>query len=299
MSVLDKLERKFGRFAIRNLTIYILIAYAIGYLTSMVNPELYEYLLMDPKLIFEGQVWRLFTWICTMPQDLSLFIIFMFIFFYWIGINLEKNWGRFKYNLFIFSGYFFMTIGALVIYAVTYFVGPSSEYGMGISVNISTYYINLTSFLAFATIYGEVVIYWMGILPIKVKWLAILDLVLIAYDMISMENGIKAVSGTPYQGYMTELVWCYRITVIISLLNFLIFYILMKKGGQLSPQARKTRKEFKSKVRKIQPMRNIHQCEICGRTSETDVDLVFRYCSKCNGNHEYCQDHLFTHPHIK
>lgn len=299
MSVLDKLERKFGRFAIRNLTIYILIAYAIGYLTSMVNRELYEYLLMDPKLIFEGQVWRLFTWICTMPQDLSLFIIFMFIFFYWIGINLEKNWGRFKYNLFIFSGYFFMTIGALVIYAVTYFVGPSSEYGMGISVNISTYYINLTSFLAFATIYGEVVIYWMGILPIKVKWLAILDLVLIAYDMISMENAIKAVSGTPYKGYMTEVVWCYRITVIISLLNFLIFYILMKKGGRLSPQARKTRKEFKSKVRKIQPMSNIHQCEICGRTSETDVDLVFRYCSKCNGNHEYCQDHLFTHPHVK
>ncbi|MBQ1193383.1 MAG: hypothetical protein IIX45_04605 [Lachnospiraceae bacterium] len=302
MSFLDKLEKKFGRFAIKNLTAYILIAYAIGYLTYLVNPELYGYLVMNPQLIFKGQIWRLFTWICTMPQSLDLFIIFMFMFFLWVGTTLEKYWGTFKYNIFIFSGMVFMSLGAVLIYLVTYFVGPSSEFGTGIVVNISTYYINLTSFLAFAVLFGETTIYWMGILPIKVKWLAVLDLLLILYDFISMGKVIEAyetIYGEGNVSYISEYIWCCRITIILSLMNFIIFYFLIKKGRKLSPQAKQTRKEFKRDVSKIRPVSSIHRCEICGRTSETDENLVFRYCSKCKGNHEYCNEHLFTHEHIQ
>lgn len=37
----------------------------------------------------------------------------------------------------------------------------------------------------------------------------------------------------------------------------------------------------------------------CVRTDRADGDdLEFRYCSKCDGNYEYCQDHLFTHQHV-
>lgn len=297
MTFIDKLERKFGRFTIKNLTLYILIAYGIGYLTSLVNPTFYSYLVMDPKLVFEGQVWRIFTWVCTKPQELDIFIIFMFMFFYWIGTNLEKVWGKFRYNLFILSGCLFMVIGALAIYGVTYFVGPLK--GRGVCIPISTYYINLTSFLAFATIFGEMQVYFMMILPVKVKWLAIIDLVLIGYDMIAIGVTARGYSGTVYGSAMMEYVWCYRIYIALALLNFFLYYIGLKKGRRLSYAARQTRKEFKAKVNKIRPANNIHQCEICKRTSETDPDLTFRYCSKCNGNHEYCQEHLFTHNHIR
>ena len=37
-----------------------------------------------------------------------------------------------------------------------------------------------------------------------------------------------------------------------------------------------------------------HRCAICGRTEKDGEDLEFRFCSKCKGNYEYCQEHLFT-----
>ena len=171
MNFLNKLEKKYRKFAISNLTIYIMISYAIGYLTLFVSPKLYDYLLMDPKLIFEGQVWRAFTWIFTVPQDFGIFTIFMFLFYYWIGNMLEHALGTFKYNVFIFSGWFFMGVTAILIYFVTSFVGPSAIHG-AISIPISTYYINLSSFLLFALLFGEHVIYLYMLIPIKVKWLA-------------------------------------------------------------------------------------------------------------------------------
>ena len=80
MGFINKLERKFGKFAISNLIYYVLGAYAIGYLLSEVAPEIYVKLIMSPKLICEGEVWRLFTWIFTIPQELDVFVIFMFFF---------------------------------------------------------------------------------------------------------------------------------------------------------------------------------------------------------------------------
>ena len=51
MGFINKLERKFGKFAISNLIYYVLGAYAIGYLLSEVAPEIYIKLNMSPKLI--------------------------------------------------------------------------------------------------------------------------------------------------------------------------------------------------------------------------------------------------------
>ena len=42
-----------------------------------------------------------------------------------------------------------------------------------------------------------------------------------------------------------------------------------------------------------------HKCAICGRTEKDGDNLVFRYCSKCNGNYEFCQEHLYTHKHFE
>jgi hypothetical protein len=86
--------------------------------------------------------------------------------------------------------------------------------------------------------------------------------------------------------------------IVASLLNFIIFFILSRKKSHMSIKQRKRRSEYKRKSEQgIKGPK--HRCAVCGRTELDGDDLVFRYCSKCNGNYEYCQDHLFTHEHVK
>ena len=174
MGFINKLEKRFGKFAINNLIYYVLGAYAIGYLLYELAPNIYINLVMSPQLVCQGQVWRLFTWIIAIPQELDLFVIFMFMFYFWIGTSLERYWGTFKYNLYIFSGWFFMTVGAMLIYVISLLTT-----GDGISVSVSTYYINLTSFLACATLFPDAQVLLFMIIPIKMKWIAVVDLVLL------------------------------------------------------------------------------------------------------------------------
>ena len=79
---LDKMERRFGRYAIRNLTMYLLAGYAIGYLLSFTMPQLLTYFTLEPALILKGQVWRLLSWVIIPPNDNIIFVIFMML-LYW------------------------------------------------------------------------------------------------------------------------------------------------------------------------------------------------------------------------
>ncbi|MBQ9700594.1 MAG: hypothetical protein IJV71_08250 [Lachnospiraceae bacterium] len=291
MNFITKLERKFGRFAINNLIIYVLGAYAVGYILSIAFPQVYSMLLLDPRMIFtKGQVWRIFTWICTIPQELNLFVVFMFLFYYWIGQTLERYWGTFRYNLYMFSGWFFMTVGAIVIYFVS---------GGKISLSMDTYYINMTSFLAFATLFPDTQVMLMMLIPIKMKWLAIADLVLIGYSFITyLGLIIQYHTGNillTSNDYMFCMVIC--VSIVISLLNFLIFYFATRNYKRYSPKEVKRKKEYKKQVKMAAGVTR-HKCAICGRTENDGEGLVFRFCSKCEGNYEYCQDHLFTHEHV-
>ena len=40
-------------------------------------------------------------------------------------------------------------------------------------------------------------------------------------------------------------------------------------------------------------------CTICGKTDTSHPDLEFRYCSRCQGYHCYCQEHISNHTHIQ
>lgn len=296
MGFINKLERKFGKFAISNLIYYVLGAYAIGYLLSEVAPEIYVKLIMSPKLICEGEVWRLFTWIFTIPQELDVFVIFMFFFYGWIGIALERYWGTFKYNLYMLSGWFFMTVGAMLIYFVTTAVG-----GWGIGIVASTYYINLTSFLACATLFPDVQVLLFMVIPVKMKWIAIVDLVLLGYEFV---NNLLLVAR--YNDM--ELLFLYATTkemcitacasIVIALLNFALFYFGSRHGKRFTPKQIKRKTQFKKHMNVGKGISK-HKCAICGRSENDGEGLVFRFCSRCEGNYEYCQEHLFTHEHVK
>ena len=78
MSFMNKLERKFGKYAVPNLVNYLLAGYAIGYLLQLFSPNVYSLLYLDPQSVMHGQIWRLFTWVLTSPQEFGIFLIFMF-----------------------------------------------------------------------------------------------------------------------------------------------------------------------------------------------------------------------------
>ena len=273
---LDKMERRFGRYAIRNLTMYLLAGYAIGYLLSFTMPQLLTYFTLEPALILKGQVWRLLSWVIIPPNDNIIFVIFMMLLYYSLGNTLESYWGAFRYNVYIFSGILFTVIGAFIVNGL---IGGITGFGS----LYSTYYINMSIFLACASIMPDYQLLLYGIIPIKMKWLAILDVVLLAVDAV--QGGLII-----------------RIVIIASLLNFIIFFFCNRNLRGHSPKQAARRKKFQKQISRpqnqyaggAQP-----RCAVCGRTELDDPTLEFRYCSKCNGNYEYCQDHLFTHEHVK
>lgn len=273
---LDKMERRFGRYAIRNLTMYLLAGYAIGYLLSFTMPQLLTYFTLEPALILKGQVWRLLSWVIIPPNDNIIFVIFMMLLYYSLGNTLESYWGAFRYNVYIFSGILFTVIGAFIVNGL---IGGITGFGS----LYSTYYINMSIFFACASIMPDYQLLLYGIIPIKMKWLAILDVVLLAVDAV--QGGLII-----------------RIVIIASLLNFIIFFFCNRNLRGHSPKQVARRKKFQKQISRPQNQYAggaKHRCAVCGRTELDNPTLEFRYCSKCNGNYEYCQEHLFTHEHVK
>ena len=272
---LDKMERRFGRYAIRNLTMYLLAGYAIGYLLSFTMPQLLTYFTLEPALILKGQVWRLLSWVIIPPNDNIIFVIFMMLLYYSLGNTLESYWGAFRYNVYIFSGILFTVIGAFIVNGL---IGGITGFGS----LYSTYYINMSIFLACASIMPDYQLLLYGIIPIKMKWLAILDVVLLAVDAV--QGGLII-----------------RIVIIASLLNFIIFFFCNRNLRGHSPKQAARRKKFQKQISRPQNQYAggaKHRCAVCGRTELDDENLTFRFCSKCAGNYEYCSDHLYTHIHV-
>lgn len=285
MKFIDKLERKFGRFGIPNLTIYMIVCYVIGYALMIVNPGILNWLSLEPAYILRGQVWRLVTWVLYPPSTSGVlwFAIAVLFFYYPIGTSLERTIGTFKYTLYILSGVVFTILGAFILY---FLLGGNVLVG-----NVfSTYYISLSTFLAYAMCYPNMQVLLMFIIPVKMKWMAIFYVVIVVYEMIQ---------------YVMAGAWYLVIPIVASLLNFIIFYFGTKDFSRYNPKEIHRRNEFR---RAMEPQGRMksgsgsvtkHKCAICGRTELDDPNLEFRFCSRCNGNYEYCQDHLFTHTHVK
>nr|WP_298060269.1 hypothetical protein [uncultured Blautia sp.] len=283
MNFLNKMERKFGRYAIHNLTKYMIGCYAIGYILlyagNLFGFSITGYLTLSPYHILHGQIWRIVSWLLIPPPTSNLvFVLIMLLFYYSLGETLERTWGAFRYNVYILGGVLFTVIGALLLY---FMMGANPFLSMAYSMAFSTYYINLSIFLAFAANYPDMQVLFMMIIPMKMKWLAVLDIAYLLYDMVKGGWGIRTV-------------------ILASLLNFIIYFLSTRNYQRISPKEIHRKQQFQRAVHpKMAPGVTKHKCAVCGRTEKDGDDLEFRFCSKCNGNYEYCQDHLFTHKHIQ
>lgn len=291
---MSKFERKFGKYAISNLSLVLIICYGAGFLLQSIQPVWLNYLTLNPYMIlFRGQIWRLVTWILIPPSSSNLFFTIIMLFFYYsIGTSLERTWGTYRYNVYIFSGMLFTVVGSFICMGLSYLffgeliqmVGGAYLFQVG-SLQFSTYYINMSIFLAFAATFPESQVLLMFIIPIKVKWMGIVYGVMLLFDFI----GASAYN---------EMGLFVRVAMASSLLNFAVFFFTSRKRIHLSPRQIKRRHEFRQEVKRSAPGVTRHKCAICGRTDESNPELEFRFCSKCNGNYEYCQEHLFTHQHV-
>ena len=274
---MSSFEKKFGKYAISNLSLYLIICYGFGYMISFVNSGFLSYLTLDPIYILHGQIWRLFTWVVVPPYNDNIFFVLITLYFYYsIGSSLERIWGTYRYNCYIFGGFIFTILGSFLLYGI-YALSGMPAVSMGDV--FSTYYVNMSIFLAFAATFPEMQVLLMFVVPIKVKCLGIIYGIYLVF---------LCLMGGPIN-------W---IIIGSSLLNFVVFYISTHK--KLKNPARKTfQKEKQQQMMKKKMRITRHKCAICGRTEESNPELEFRFCSKCNGNYEYCQDHLFTHQHIE
>lgn len=318
--MLNNLERKIGKYAIPNLMNYLVGGYAIGYLLLMIQSvtgwQFLNLMTLEPYYIIHGiQLWRLITWV-LIPPSMSIWFVIAVALCYWpLGRTLEQTWGTFRFNLYVFGGIIFTIIGAFVEYAILAGLGIDRP---GLGSGISTYYINLTLFLAFAVCFPNMQMLLYFIIPVRMKWLAILYAVFVAFDFFQ--------SG-----------WTNKILILSSVLNFLIFYFATRDYKSISPGEMRRKAAWKNATKGFADFSGSsdrtggggaqgswtrsaashgsekaysqasggsgvisrHKCAICGRTELTNPELEFRFCSKCNGNYEYCNDHLFTHTHVE
>ena len=321
MKFLSKMERRFGRYAIRELPVIMIAFQVVGYTLSMLAPNTLNMICFDPVLICRGQVWRLLSWVLMPPSELTIFTVIMLFFYYWIARTLANTWGDFYFNIYILGGILITDIGMMLAYPVFLSMGtPAALINIQImKMFVTTYYIQTSILLAFAFTYPNAQVLLYFVIPIKMSWLGIFEAVMLAYSFY------KVGMATP------------RLVIALSVVNFVIYFLSTRdlrrfspkqaarkagyrRGSQPGGAARFSRGQSQIKkpyadsgsrtqtgstnrrsagYAKIYPNVARHKCTICGRTELDDERLEFRYCSKCEGSHEYCQDHLFTHQHIK
>ena len=289
---MKKLRNRFDRFCFRhrdkgipNLMMYIALGSAIVYLLGLIDQTntLYYMLCFDRALILRGQIWRLFTYALTFDAGNIFYTAIGLLCYYSLGQAIENSWGTFRFNLFYFCGMIMMDIYCMI-------------FGGYATVT----YLNLSLFLAYATMYPDAQFLLLFIIPVKAWIFALVDLVMVVFGLLMY----------PFPANLFS---------VISLANYFLFFgkdvvnvfpvswrmnarRLFRKGTPKRQKAKTipfpTAGSYQATVARPQAPFT-HRCTVCGRTDVTNPELEFRYCSRCKGYHCYCQDHISNHSHVE
>ena len=273
------------RFGIPNLMLYVVIGNIVCWLLasfSSAGMNALSLFCFSLDGLLHGQVWRLITFI-FIPDSTSAFsLLLTCYFYYWIGSTLERQWGTAKFTTYYIGGMLLTVLGASIISLI---IGASLPvYGAS--------YVNFAMFMAFALLYPDAQVLFMFIIPIRMKWLAYIDVFFFCYYIFY---------------YISSGAWYFAILPITALLNFVIFFwpelcSFFRLERHRSRQASHFHNTVRTQQRREQYEQRTqgfrHKCAVCGRTDVSDPELQFRYCSKCAGYHCFCADHIFNHIHF-
>lgn len=298
---------------VRNLMLYVGVGNVIVYLLTMLNqanPFFYSLLYFNPEAILSGQVWRLFTYPLVYLCECRPFLGFIsLLFFYWCGSTLEQYWGTLRFNLFYLCGVL-LTDAAGLIFALA----ARAELGYYSTLFTSLLgfgfvgYLNLSLILALSTAFPDQQVRLYFIIPVKMKWLAWIDLGFMLYDMIRILLMMLKLGASYFSLYLFFLV------PLAAIVNYLLFF--GKQAANLLPDKLRHHSAPKTWQQRVVHKADYSatglgrngrsdsraqarfRCTVCGRTELSNPGLEFRYCSKCAGYRCYCQDHIQNHVHI-
>ena len=269
MTLLSRLDTKFGRYAVPNLTVILIAGQVVAFLASFVERQggpfrVVDQLSLVPALVLTGEVWRLVTFLFIPPTDNLIFALFFWSAFFVCGTVLERVWGSFRFNLYLLIGY-----AATIAVAFAFPIAPASNY-----------FLKTTVFLAFARLNPDFSFNIYGLLPVRAKWLALLIWLFFAHTLWTGP-------------------WPLRLIAIASIANYLLFF---GRGIWRDMKHSYRRVQFKSRVQYgnalMRRQRMAHACRVCGLSSEASPKTQFRYCSECGDDYCYCPEHLRDHEHV-
>lgn len=263
MSLLDRLERIFGRLAVPNLSLYLVIGQVFVLFAQMLHVLDPMKLFYAPILVVHGEWWRMLTFMLLVPLPASALgyvgAAFGWYLFYLMGGALEGYWGTFRYNVFL-----------LLSWALTVGLGFFTPF-----VATTNLYIFGSVFLAFAYLNPDFELLLFFILPMRIKWLALLTWAIYAVNFIMGDLAL-------------------RMQIAAPVATFLLFFggdmVRSLRQGRRAAAHRTTRAREEAKPR--------HVCYVCGKTDLTNPEMDFRYCSKCAGDQCYCPEHIHNHEHV-
>ncbi|MGI6122953.1 MAG: hypothetical protein ACOYIG_02040 [Acetivibrionales bacterium] len=226
MKRLSRLELRYGRYAISNLTLYIAALNLAVFLLSVFSRGygIVGLLTLNPNRIIKNlEIWRLITFV-FIPETFSIFwILFSVYLIYMLGESLERYWGTFKLNVYYFVG----MLGSIIAAFITYIFAKTGA--------MTGYYLNMSLFLAYATLFPEQEFMIFFILPVKVKYLGMLDAAFLLYS-IYFSISIGA--------------WYQAVAILVAIINYLLFFGKdFIKWIKLRRQVAKNRKRFFDQVR--------------------------------------------------
>ena len=272
------------RFGIPGLIRYVVFGTGLVYILGMMDTTntLYSLLAFSPGDIMQGQVWRLFTFAIVPMQGQVIFLVIMLYLSFMLGTSLEQTWGTAKFTIYYFLNVFLLAVAGML--AHLFF--PQFSFASGLFVN--GFYIHIFVLLMFTTLYPDLTFRLMFVIPVKAKWMGILSAVLLFYEMFRF-LGFFPINLIPLALFFVYLLFSW---------DFWARYF--RTQGQ---QSSSTVINFKRASKKIEEQRRARpytrKCEVCGKTDTDYPNLEFRYCSRCNGYHCFCIDHINNHAHIQ
>ena len=278
--ILNRFCAKNPRFGIPGLMKYIVLISAVVFIISPAGDGRLQALFsFFPTAILSGQVWRVVTWIFLPLNNNVFFTAIMLFFYYSIGSTLEREWGTPKFTIFYLLG---------VLLNVVY--GFVMSLAFNFPIWLVPNYLNLSMFFAFAALFPEHKIMLLFIIPVKIKWLALINLFFFAYIFVtSLVAGHIAAAFLPFVAILNFIILCgddimshlrpHRARYSSNTINF-------KRAS------RKAKRDTANRLYR-------HKCAVCGKTDTEYPELEFRYCSRCNGYHCFCLEHINNHIHFQ
>ncbi len=276
--LLNWLDRKLGRAVPAGLYVWLIGLWAVVFVGLYLKPEVISDFTLERGALLRGEVWRLLTFLLLPPSlgrgplDLLLGGV-VILFFFTVLQSLESEWGPVR----LWAYYFIGALGTIG--------------GALLTGHADNAYLNLSLLLAFGTVFPDYEILLFFLLPVKMKWLAMLDGLFLLYAFATGDLSSRA-------------------AIAMALLNYTLFFAAQLfdltrgkvRGRKLRPGGSKTQSQSarleQFREMSLQPKRRSRICAKCGKSESDDPKLEFRVCDceKCGGKPtDYCLEHAKAH----